>query len=523
MSLLFGHASDLELVEENVDMDGNRIFELPDPVEDSEPVTKGYADKHYSGDGGGTTGPQGPRGPTGPRGPIGLTGPQGPQGLKGDKGDRGNTGPRGPIGNTGPQGQKGDKGDTGSQGQKGDTGLQGPKGDKGNQGNQGPKGDKGDIGPQGQKGDQGSQGPKGDKGDQGNQGPQGQKGDAGSQGPKGDKGDMGSDGPRDLQGLTGPRGRKGDKGDKGDTGYGFTASGVTMSGNIDMGDNKITNLETPTNDTDAVTKKYVDDNEPKFKDGTTTTSDVDLRTANSGSEFYDDVTFKAKSKCKDLNILSLSDEIVNKNTLETGGLVGIKSLNFVMKGLFAQLGKTEFLIIKGNQTSNTIIKKHTSVSGNPTMTSDSDSVTLNVSFVNDLPNGIYKYVFDLYFTTSTAIKIFLFSECGGVGYKATTKYSHWNNNFQGQEVQNNALSGYFSRCYGVGVHFAGEFRLFGDHLTNFGRAYSINSNGVYNEIEKQRLEKIPSEPKLLGLNMTWIFENEVNSAVNMTGDSYFYL
>ena len=129
----------------------------------------------------------------------------------------------------------------------------------------------------------------------------------------------------------------------------------------------------------------------------------------------------------------------------------------------------------------------------------------------------------MYFTTSTAIKLFLFGECGGVGYKASTKYSHWNNNFQGQEVQNNTLSGYFSRGYGVGVHFKGEFRLFGDHLTNFGMADSINSEGVYNEIEKQRLEKIPSEPKLLGLNMTWIFENEVNSAMNMTGDSYFYL
>ena len=107
-----------------------------------------------------------------------------------------------------------------------------------------------------------------------------------------------------------------------------------MSGNIDMGDNKITNLKTPTSNTDAATKKYVDDNEAKFKVGTTTTSaDIDLRKTNSDSEFYDDVTFKAKSKCKDLNVLSSSDEIVNKNTLKTGGLVGIQSLNFVVQGL----------------------------------------------------------------------------------------------------------------------------------------------------------------------------------------------
>ena len=59
MSLLFGHASDLELVEENVDMDGNRIFDLPSPTarKDSEPVTKGYADKHCLG--GDAQGPKG--------------------------------------------------------------------------------------------------------------------------------------------------------------------------------------------------------------------------------------------------------------------------------------------------------------------------------------------------------------------------------------------------------------------------------------------------------------------------------
>ena len=49
MSLYIGYESNLEYVEENIDMDGNRILDLPDPVEDDEPVTKGYADKHYSG------------------------------------------------------------------------------------------------------------------------------------------------------------------------------------------------------------------------------------------------------------------------------------------------------------------------------------------------------------------------------------------------------------------------------------------------------------------------------------------
>ena len=40
MSLLFGYASDLEVIQEDVDMDGNRIVDLPEPTTDSEPVTK---------------------------------------------------------------------------------------------------------------------------------------------------------------------------------------------------------------------------------------------------------------------------------------------------------------------------------------------------------------------------------------------------------------------------------------------------------------------------------------------------
>ena len=107
MSLLFGYSSELEIVEENIDMDGNQIIDLPKPTTDSEPVRKGYADKHHLG--GGQTGPQGPRSPTGPRGPIGLTGLQGTQGPKGLKGD---TGPQGP------QALKGDEGDVGLQGPK---------------------------------------------------------------------------------------------------------------------------------------------------------------------------------------------------------------------------------------------------------------------------------------------------------------------------------------------------------------------------------------------------------------------
>ena len=492
MTLLLGYSSlcDLKNIEEDIDMNGNRIIDLPDPVEDDEPVTKGYADQHYSSGDKGDTGAQGPRGPGGAKGDTGAQGPKGDTGAQGPKGDKGD------VGNTGPRGPKGQKGDIGNKGVPGNPGLVGP------------------VGPQGLQGPQGLTGPRGRKGE---------KGDAGAQGVKGDKGDTGAQGPKGDKGDTGAQGAKGDKGDKGDPGQGFTSSGVTMSGEINMGDNKITNVKTPTNNTDAATKKYVDDNEAKFKDDTTTTSDIDLRKNNTASEFYDDVEFKAKTKCKDLTILSTSKEIVNKNTLETGGLVGIQSLNFVVQGLLTQLGKTELLIMKGNPASSSVLKKHTSVN-NPTLTaSNNHYATLTLNFSQNLPDGIYKYVFDVYFSTTKSIKVNLYGECGGSGYKSSTVYEHWNVTRQGNETETNSTGGYFHRGYGTRLTFTGEFRNFTNRIRGVGISYSVNNTRIYNKFIKQELDAIPSEPKLLGLNMTWDFAEETNAALNMTADSYFYI
>lgn len=100
----------------------------------------------------------------------GKEGPEGPPGPKVQKGDTGSQGPAGPKGGVGPQGPSGSKGDTGPQGPAGPKGDTGPKGDVGS------TGPKGDTGPQGQKGDTGSQGPAGPKGDTGPRGPAGPRG-----------------------------------------------------------------------------------------------------------------------------------------------------------------------------------------------------------------------------------------------------------------------------------------------------------------------------------------------------------
>ena len=50
MSLLFEYSSNMETIEEDIDMNGNKIIDLPSPTSDSEPVTKGYADTSTLGE-----------------------------------------------------------------------------------------------------------------------------------------------------------------------------------------------------------------------------------------------------------------------------------------------------------------------------------------------------------------------------------------------------------------------------------------------------------------------------------------
>jgi hypothetical protein len=104
-----------------LNMDGNTISNLPNPVMASEAATKEYVDNITVPTteqftvltnvlaNNGVAGPVGPQGPKGDTGDKGATGPQGPQGPKGDTGDTGDTGATGPQG---PQGEQGPAGPT---------------------------------------------------------------------------------------------------------------------------------------------------------------------------------------------------------------------------------------------------------------------------------------------------------------------------------------------------------------------------------------------------------------------------
>ena len=303
----------------------------------------------------------------------------------------------------------------------------------------------------------------------------------------------------------------------------FNPSGITMSGNIEMGNNKITNLKTPTNNKDAATKKYVDDKKCKFKDGTTTTEVVDLRydSANNRFTFHNDIGF-LKAYGTEINSSSLPATLVTLNSLQRGGLLGINSFSPTIKGLFPH----RLLMAKGNVGNFTVIHKDQTVfdTNGVSLTSYASGIELEVSFKTALPNGIYKYIFDIFLTSSQSVKVFLYGECGGTGYKATTTYEHWSGTAHGTEKQNNVADGYFHRMHGTHLHFSGSFRNYGKKIINYGRASAMNETGSYNEFVLQNLTANSDEPVVLGTDMTWEFENETpGRGLTFTTDSYFYI
>ena len=416
MALAYGFSK--TEVSSNKDFENQfRILNLPDPTTDDQPVTKGYADTHYSGGGGQGKGPKGDKGDPGIQGPRGLRGPPGSSGQKGEKGDVGPRGLHGPKGDQGDTGKKGEQGDQGPKGAKGDPGSstgglsdtgftmqgdvnmnsnriinlqdpsrtdepvtkgyaelhysgQGPKGDIGN------RGPKGDTGSQCLKGDPGVQGPKGDTGSRGSRGVQGPKGDTGQRGEQGPAGTFGGTIANDvnmaghkLYGLPSPTQDSEPATKKWVTDDFPTKTeeenGISFLGPVSMNDHKIYGVRTPSNDKDAANKKYVDDNvgSATFSDGSTTTNQLDIRRVLSSIGIFKDVTFHSGAYSQELTSASPSNAVVNKNSLQNGGLVGLDSLVPTIKSLLSKLQEQKFdgdisiLVLKGSISSHTVEHK----------------------------------------------------------------------------------------------------------------------------------------------------------------------
>lgn len=84
-------------------------------------------------------------------------------------------------------------------------------------------------------------------------GPQGEPGTVGPQGPAGEPGQPGERGPQGEEGYEGPPGVQGPMGLQGPPGV------FEVTDDLDMKGFSLKNVAEPRNDTDVVTKKYVDD------------------------------------------------------------------------------------------------------------------------------------------------------------------------------------------------------------------------------------------------------------------------
>ena len=230
---------------------------------------------------------------------------------------------------------------------------------------------------------------------------------------------------------------------------------------------------------------------------------------------------------------SLPATLVTLNSLQRGGLLGINSFSPLIKGLFPH----RLLMAKGNVANFTLLHQDQTVRTNGiSLTSytksvthshqqgDVKGVTLDISFKSDLPNGIYKYIIDLFLTSSENMQIYFFGECGATGFKAKTTYEHWDGTAHGTGKQNNVANGYFLRMHGSHIHLSGSFRNYGKKIINYGKAYGMNEKGAYNEFVLQNLSANQNKRVFLGSVMKWLFENEtVGKGITLTAESYFYI
>ena len=230
---------------------------------------------------------------------------------------------------------------------------------------------------------------------------------------------------------------------------------------------------------------------------------------------------------------SLPAALVTLNSLQRGGLLGINSFSPLIKGLFPH----RLLMAKGNVANFTILHQDETVRTNGiSLTSytksvthshqqgDVKGVTLDVSFKSDLPNGIYKYIIDLFLTSSENVQIYFYGECGGTGFKAKITYEHWDGTAHGTGKQNNVANGYFLRMHGSHIHLSGSFRNYGKKIINYGKAYGMNEKGAYNEFVLQNLSANQNKRVFLESIMKWLIENEaVGKGLTLTAESYFYI
>ena len=325
-------------------------------------------------------------------------------------------------------------------------------------------------------------------------------------------------------------------------------NGFTMKGSLDMGGHKIFEVREPTNDKDAANKKYVDDSSARsansgsgtFKDGSTTTSQLYIRRVLSSIGIFEDVTFHSGAFSQDVTSASPSNAVVNKNTLLNGGLIDLDSFAAPLKIFLRTLQEKMFdynmslLLLKGTVASHSIKHMDSSMVSSFVLRKVGNDTQLTVHFKKDLENGVYSYEFEVSSDHTSGFDVYLYGECGGSGFHAETMYRYWSSteyntgkDFNSRK-QVKSRGGYFHRGSGKKVQFVGSFRYSGDTIVNRGKPYSLNtdtsvSTGKTYEfmVQKLTLDPLATSSTILGSSLTFVIEPDGNGTLDLKDDSYF--
>ena len=335
-----------------------------------------------------------------------------------------------------------------------------------------------------------------------------------------------------MKGDKGDRGIQGLKGDKGDSG-GLSDTGFTMQGNINMNNNKITNLPDPTLANDPITKQYA--NRVYLTDGGFTMQDnigmnnheiLGLNPAPS-----DDTAAVSKSYTDTVYIKKDTNIDMNGHRITGLPIIPLTSSEPITKGFADQYyaDYKNIMTFKESPGNVTILHKDDMVdtpeNGRSTKTLDfskvGDSYQINFSVQPKLPNGIYTYEMDVVLSSSRGYNITLWGDCGGSGYNASTKYKYWSWSLTNKIEQDNVQGGYFHRGTGKRTRIKGSFlnqgtRIFGQEI-----ALSLDyKEGITYEFVKQHLASRGSD-HVLGNAIYFVFDPDHQKTMNFTGETYF--
>ena len=306
-----------------------------------------------------------------------------------------------------------------------------------------------------------------------------------------------------------------------------------MQGDINMNNNKITNLPDPTLANDPITKQYA--NRVYLTDSGFTMQDnigmnnheiLGLNPTPSG-----DTAAVSKSYTDTVYIKKGTDIDMNGHRITGLPIIPLTSGEPITKGFVERYYSdyTNILTFKGKPSSVTILRQDNMVdspeNGRATKTLDfskvGSSYQINFAVQPKLPNGVYTFEMDVVLTTSRGYDVMLWGDCGGSGYNASSKYKYWSWSYENKIAHNDVQGGLFHRGTGKRVRIQGSFLNQGTRI--YGQEISLSldyENGKTYEFVMQDLVS-RSTDHVLGNSIYFVFQPDNNHAMDFTDETFF--